>query len=84
MAIARKPGPANSVALVGQIPSPPPIPTEVLDRFRSMEVWQEQYERWWNRFGDLLQRDLDQIATQFDAVDARLKAIEDRLTKAGI
>jgi hypothetical protein len=76
MPIIRKPGPAQAVALVGQIPQPPNLPTEVTDRFDSMKQWQEEVDRWWARFGDMLQRDLDQIAAKFTADAALIKSLQ--------
>lgn len=88
MPLPRKPGPAQSLALVGQIPNPPEMPSAVTDRFPEMAAWQEAFDRWWNRFQDLLQRDLDQISTQFKkdegSTQTSLKTIQDAIDTINI
>jgi uncharacterized protein YceH (UPF0502 family) len=65
MPIPHKPGPAQSLALVGQIQPLPEIPADIQDRFESLQRWNDEMQRWWNRFGELFGRDMDSIATQF-------------------
>lgn len=65
MPLVRKTSPAQSVALIGDIPDPPDVPGDVIERFTSMEAYQRDAESWWTRFKTLLQRDLDQISTRF-------------------
>lgn len=58
--------------IVGQIPEVPDLPGRMIDRFPELEAYQAEKERWWNRFGELLQRDLELIKQ----LDTRLKASE--------
>lgn len=66
MALTQKPGPAQSIALVGQLPEFPfRLPDEVKDRFPEMQQWETSAGDWWNRLSDLLQRDRSNIQSQF-------------------
>lgn len=82
MAIARKIGPAQSLALVGQIPVPPKLPADFAAKFSGLDGWQEALDRWWDRFQDLLQRDLDQIGTQFAQDEASAATFQASTTAA--
>lgn len=76
MALPRKIAAPQSSTLSGQIPTPAQIPPDVQDRFESMKAWQEEMDRFWNRFGDLLQRDLDQISEKFKADEDAVAAFQ--------
>lgn len=76
MAFQRKPGPAQTIAIVGQIPQPPKLPEQMVDRFPELKAYQDAMTSWWDRFSDKLQRDLDQISTQFDADQTAIQTLQ--------
>lgn len=72
MAFERKAGPAQSVMIVGAVPNPPPkIPDDMKKRFPVWDQYQQAMETWWSQFSGLLQRDLEQIKTQFTADESK-------------
>lgn len=70
MPITRKPGPAQQLALIGQIPDPPAIPTEMVNKFPALSQYQAEMKEWWDRYKDLFSRDRSQIQTQFTQDEA--------------
>ncbi|MEO7520227.1 MAG: hypothetical protein ABIW79_00285 [Gemmatimonas sp.] len=94
MAFTRKPGPAQSINLVGAIPDPAKIPVEISDRFGEFKTYQTEMDRWWDQFKTMLQRDIEQIRTQFaanqttvsswvSAIDTSLATIQTQIDELG-
>lgn len=79
MAFTRKPGPAQAISLVGQIPDPPSLPAKTLERFPELVLYQTETERWWAEVSVLLQRDLDQITARFQADEALITDLTARV-----
>lgn len=65
MALTRKPGPAQSISLIGQIPDVPSVPARMQERFDELKAYSSSMVKWWDEFQRLLQRDLDNITAQF-------------------
>jgi len=75
MAFTRKPSPIQLVSITGQIPTPPPkIPKDMLQRFPSWVQYDEDFQAWWGKFSDLLQRDRSSIQSQFLVDEAAAKS----------
>lgn len=83
MALTRKRGPAQSTTLIGTIPPLPKLPAKFVDRFDELTAYQAELDRWWSRFGDMLQRDRDSISARF-TVDEEQDSTETALLNATI
>lgn len=75
MGFTQKSGPANALAIVGQIPQPPPkVPPEMIRRFPDWEAYDKGMQEWWGRFSDMFQRDRSQLQSLIQTDDAASKA----------
>jgi len=77
MAIPRKASTSQQFDLLGDIPNPPTLPKEFVERFEELQEYSNQYDDWWKSFRILFQRDVDQINSRFAADERRIKALEE-------
>jgi len=76
MSLPHKPGPAQTLALIGEIPFPPKLPDTMINRFPELEAYQTAMDQWWSRFADMLQRDRESVSTQFAADQTAIQALQ--------
>lgn len=79
MALPRKTSPAQTVLLTGQIPTPPKVPGEMLQRFPAWQEYQKGIDDWWGKFCEQLQRDRSQIQGQFTTDETAAQSLQSSL-----
>lgn len=84
MPVPRKPAIGQGTQLTGTVPPLPEIPEKTLNRFEELEGYEAAMQRWWSRFGELNQRDREQIMAQIladrEADAAAIAAANARIT----
>lgn len=66
MAVQRKPSIVGR-SLTGTVPPLPNVPRGTINRFEELEGYDSEMQRWWARFGELNQRDREQLEAQLKA-----------------